>query len=234
MTHRLGSWTPPDDAATVLALRGVHAGYPGAPGVLDCVSLTIGTGRRIAILGANGSGKSSLLAAIAGELSLGHGTLEVSARRIGFLRQEISFAEPHLTPLQAYGDDESQPGLDALGLLPPRDARRPIGQLSLGQQQRLARRQTGDQGTVRLPPRPVRRRQLEVHGGKPFRRARTLEADARQEREVHKGEPGERRPLGREIAVVQSAAVPASLGKAGIRGLEPGVDEAAPERDHRV
>lgn len=62
----------------------------------------------------------------------------MSARRIGFLRQEISFAEPHLTPLQAYGDDESQPGLDALGLLPPRDARRPIGQLSLGQQQRLA------------------------------------------------------------------------------------------------
>ena len=42
MTHRLGSWTPPDDADTALALRGVHAGYPGTPGVLDCVSVTIG------------------------------------------------------------------------------------------------------------------------------------------------------------------------------------------------
>ena len=100
--------------------------------------LDVCAGEHWLITGANGSGKSSLLAAIAGELALGHGTLEVSARRIGFLRQEISFAEPHLTPLQAYGDDESQPGLDALGLLPPRDARRPIGQLSLGQQQRLA------------------------------------------------------------------------------------------------
>ena len=49
------------DADTALALRGVHAGYPGAPGVLDCVSLTIGTGRRIAILGANGSGKTTTL-----------------------------------------------------------------------------------------------------------------------------------------------------------------------------
>ncbi len=66
MTHRLGSWTPPDGAATVLALRGVHAGYPGTPGVLDCVGLTIGGGRRIAILGANGSGKTTLLRVLSG------------------------------------------------------------------------------------------------------------------------------------------------------------------------
>ena len=44
----------------------MHAGYPGAPGVLDCVSLTIGTGRRIAILGANGSGKTTLLRLLSG------------------------------------------------------------------------------------------------------------------------------------------------------------------------
>ena len=67
MTHRLGSWTPPDDADTVLAVRGVHAGYPGsAPRVLDCVSLTIGIGRRTAILGANGSGKTTLLRVLSG------------------------------------------------------------------------------------------------------------------------------------------------------------------------
>lgn len=66
MTHRLGSWTPPDDAATALALRGVHAGYPGTPAVLDCVSLTVGIGRRTAILGANGSGKTTLLRVLSG------------------------------------------------------------------------------------------------------------------------------------------------------------------------
>ena len=64
MTHRLGSWTPPDDADTALALRGVHAGYPGTPGVLDCVSVTIGAGRRTAILGANGSGKTTFASVI--------------------------------------------------------------------------------------------------------------------------------------------------------------------------
>ncbi len=67
MTHRLGSWTPPDDADTALAVRGVHAGYPGsAPTVLDCVSLTVGIGRRTAILGANGCGKTTLLRVLSG------------------------------------------------------------------------------------------------------------------------------------------------------------------------
>lgn len=66
MTHRLGSWTPPDDTATALALRGVHAGYPGTPTVLDCVTVTIGAGRRTAILGANGSGKTTLLRVLSG------------------------------------------------------------------------------------------------------------------------------------------------------------------------
>lgn len=66
MTHRLGSWSPPDDADTALAVRGVHAGYPGTPRVLDCVSLSIGIGRRVALLGANGSGKTTLLRVLSG------------------------------------------------------------------------------------------------------------------------------------------------------------------------
>ncbi len=40
--------------------------------------------------------------------------------------------------MEAYGDRPSRPSLDELGLLPPRDARRPIRELSLGQQQRLS------------------------------------------------------------------------------------------------
>ena len=96
MTHRLGSWTPPDDAATVLALRGVHAGYPGAPGVLDCVSLTIGTGRRIAILGANGSGKTTLLRVLSGAhepaegaVVSGGGVLRYTRRGLTAHRQRV-------------------------------------------------------------------------------------------------------------------------------------------------
>ena len=66
MTHRLGSWSPPDDSDTALAVRGVHAGHPGAPDVLDCVSASIGAGVRTALLGANGSGKTTLLRVLSG------------------------------------------------------------------------------------------------------------------------------------------------------------------------
>ena len=66
MTHRLGSWSPPDDSDTALAVRGVHAGHPGAPDVLDCVSASLGAGVRTALLGANGSGKTTLLRVLSG------------------------------------------------------------------------------------------------------------------------------------------------------------------------
>ena len=75
MSHRLGTWTPPDDADTALALRGVHAGYPGTPTVLDCVNVTIGIGRRTAILGANGSGKTTLLRVLSGAHALVEGAV---------------------------------------------------------------------------------------------------------------------------------------------------------------
>ncbi|GAB3581275.1 ATP-binding cassette domain-containing protein [Calidifontibacter terrae] len=100
--------------------------------------LDIAAGEHVLLTGANGSGKSSLLAAIAGELVVAEGSVDVSSRRIGFLRQEIRFSASERTPIQAYGDDPARPSLDELGLLPPRDARRPIRELSLGQQQRLA------------------------------------------------------------------------------------------------
>lgn len=90
MSHRLGSWTPPDDADTALALRGVHAGYRGAPLVLDCVSLTVGAGRRLAILGANGSGKTTLLRVLAG----GHEPSEGSVISGG---EVLRYSRPGLT-----------------------------------------------------------------------------------------------------------------------------------------
>lgn len=163
MTHRLGSWTPPDDADTALAVRGVHAGYPGTPQVLDCVSLAVGTGQRVAILGANGSGKTTLLRVLSG----GHRPDEGSVISDGaVLRHDRKGLTAHRQQVQlvmqdpddqlfsadvrsdiAYGptnlgleDDDIRARVEeALEVLSLTDlAERPVHRLSFGQRKRVA------------------------------------------------------------------------------------------------
>lgn len=163
MTHRLGSWTPPDDADTALAVRGVHAGYPGTPQVLDCVSLAVGTGQRVAILGANGSGKTTLLRVLSG----GHRPDEGSVISDGaVLRHDRRGLTAHRQRVQlvmqdpddqlfsadvrsdiAYGptnlgleDDDIRARVEeALEVLSLTDlAERPVHRLSFGQRKRVA------------------------------------------------------------------------------------------------
>lgn len=52
----------PED--TTLALQGVSFGHAGGPPIFDCLSLGVAPGEHIAIVGASGAGKSSLLALI--------------------------------------------------------------------------------------------------------------------------------------------------------------------------
>ena len=163
MTHRLGSWTPPDDADTALAVRGVHAGYPGTPRVLDCVSLTVGIGQRVAILGANGSGKTTLLrvlsgghepdegAVVSGGAVLRHDRRGLTAHRqqvqlvmqdpddqlfSADVRSDIAYGPTNLGLAQ----DEIASRVDeALAVLSLTDlAERPVHRLSFGQRKRVA------------------------------------------------------------------------------------------------
>jgi branched-chain amino acid transport system ATP-binding protein len=54
------------DAATIaLGIEGLHAGYDG-PDVLHGISLRVGKGQIVTVVGSNGHGKSTLLRTISG------------------------------------------------------------------------------------------------------------------------------------------------------------------------
>ncbi|MEW6639624.1 MAG: ABC-F family ATP-binding cassette domain-containing protein [Pseudomonadota bacterium] len=63
---------------TVLTLDRVTVGYGGAPPVIRDLSFAIIGPRRVAVVGPNGSGKTSLLRLIAGQLQPSHGRLSVA------------------------------------------------------------------------------------------------------------------------------------------------------------
>ena len=67
----------PADAAIVLALSGVRAGYGAVP-VLDDLSLDVRQGELVALLGANGAGKSTTMRAVSGLLRPVAGSITLS------------------------------------------------------------------------------------------------------------------------------------------------------------
>lgn len=82
---------------TSLCLADVSAGYGGRP-VVDGISVTVGTGRWLAVIGPNGAGKSTLLKAIAGlvrrtgqvwldDADVGKLSVRQRARAIGYAPQ---------------------------------------------------------------------------------------------------------------------------------------------------
>ena len=65
----------------MLEVRGLAAGYVAATILLD-VSLDVGDGEAVALLGRNGAGKSTTLKAVAGWLKPSHGEIRLDGRRI--------------------------------------------------------------------------------------------------------------------------------------------------------
>jgi len=67
-----------------------HVGWrrPGGAELLRDVSFTVGNGERVALVGANGVGKSTLLRLIAGEITATAGTITIDGR-LGVMRQLV-------------------------------------------------------------------------------------------------------------------------------------------------
>lgn len=152
----------PSTAEPSVDLRGARLAF-GSRVLWDGLTLTVGTGEFLAVLGPNGSGKTSLLRVLLGLHRLSAGTARVAGRpagrgsaRVGYVPQQKAM-DPQLT---LRGRDLVRLGLDGhrwgSGVPPWRRgtrerlvdealaavgasgyAHRPIGRLSGGEQQRL-------------------------------------------------------------------------------------------------
>ena len=114
------------------------------PDRLTLDDIRVGPNEYTLITGANGSGKSTMLWMLAGRLGPQHGTVRRQRGvRTALLEQDVRFADPSLSAARVYegtlGERRAETvPLATLGLLGARDLDRPVGQLSIGQQRRLA------------------------------------------------------------------------------------------------
>jgi ATP-binding cassette subfamily F protein 3 len=132
----------------LLALEKQSAGY-GERVVLDSLSMTISPGARIALLGRNGAGKSSLMKLLSGELAaLGGKRTEARDLRIGYFAQhqleQLDVGESPLAHLRRHGgeaalrstEQELRSFLGSFGFSGDR-VFEPIGPFSGGEKARL-------------------------------------------------------------------------------------------------
>ncbi|MEY2849938.1 MAG: hypothetical protein RI885_2605 [Actinomycetota bacterium] len=116
----------------------------GVAGRLGPITLDLGARDRVLVTGGNGAGKSTLLGVLAGRLTPDGGAVRRrKGLRVAVLDQDVRFTDPTMTPHEIYGRAAGRARADAvplsgLGLLPSRDLHRPVGELSVGQQRRVA------------------------------------------------------------------------------------------------
>lgn len=100
-----------------IVLDDVGVDLAGRP-ILDGVSLSVGNAERVAILGASGCGKTTLLRTIGGLVAPTAGTLSSSFERPGFV-----FQDPRLLPWRSACDNAALGLIDADMPLPRRRSR---------------------------------------------------------------------------------------------------------------
>ena len=91
-----------DQMSPAIAVRNLSFAYPGDPRrpALDGVSLEVVSGELVAVIGANGTGKSTLLKLIAGLLDAGRGTVAIRGTQVRGPSPDVGFVfqEPRLLP----------------------------------------------------------------------------------------------------------------------------------------
>lgn len=136
---------PEELSPPIINMEGAAVGY-GGPAVLKNLSLRIDQDDRIALLGRNGEGKSTLSKLLAGKLETMAGKITRSSKlRIGYFAQhqvdELYIDETPLQHLQRLRPAEGQPRLRArlagFGLMADQ-AETVVGRLSGGQKARLS------------------------------------------------------------------------------------------------
>ncbi|MCV2878483.1 ATP-binding cassette domain-containing protein [Sedimentimonas flavescens] len=137
--------TPEQLSPPIIAMEGAAVGYGGAP-ILRRLSLRIDQDDRIALLGRNGEGKSTLSKLLAGKLQVEEGAITRSSKlRIGYFAQhqvdELDLNATPLLHLQRLRPEEHQSRLRArlAGFgLGADQAETNVGKLSGGQKARLS------------------------------------------------------------------------------------------------
>ncbi|MEI7444687.1 MAG: ATP-binding cassette domain-containing protein [Burkholderiales bacterium] len=136
----------------LVRMEDVAVGYPqggedgGVRTVLRDVSMTVGRGTRLGVLGRNGAGKTTLIRTAVGELAPLGGELQRSRTvRVGYFAQQqvdaLRAGDSALAHMQRLAPDEREQTLrDWLGRFAFRgdDATRPVGPMSGGERARLA------------------------------------------------------------------------------------------------
>lgn len=134
---------PAHQSRDVLITDELSVGYPGYPTLLHGLNLNIRAGQRIAITGANGSGKTSLLRTITGKLEPAAGSFRLgSSIRPGYMSQEQELLNPMFSPLETilktspFNETEARHFLHFF-LFGGNDALRASGEMSYGERARL-------------------------------------------------------------------------------------------------
>ncbi len=127
----------------VLYLEGLSVGYAPESPLLSDLNLSIRAGERVALVGPNGHGKSTLIKTIVGELPALAGRVRMGPSvKVGYLAQEQEILDPNSTPfgvIQAtapFNHNEARYFLH-LFLFKADEVFWPIHQLSFGERARL-------------------------------------------------------------------------------------------------
>jgi ATP-binding cassette subfamily F protein 3 len=93
----------PESGQDVLLLEDLAVGYDGEPLLVD-VNRTLRAGERVALIGANGTGKTTLLRAIQGQIPPMSGEIRLGANvKVGYYAQEQETLDPNSTPIATIG-----------------------------------------------------------------------------------------------------------------------------------